>query len=116
MYIKKIFKEDHIYKKEIIICNYSLTIYFNKNEYGNVLIPGYIDTPCDYMVVVSNWTNNMIETITLEEFNMIKELLMLKKYEFDKDIIKEKKDKLGRNIIYSKYRILTTMYNRYCKK
>ena len=116
VYKKKIFKEDRIYKKEIIICNYSLTFYFNKNEYGNVLIPGYIDTPCDYMVIVSNWTNNMRETITLEEFNMIKGLLMLKKYEFDKDIIKEKKDNLGRNIIYSKYRILTTMYNRYCKK
>ena len=62
-----------------------------------------IDPMKSYAATISFWKTSQLEAEPL-------------KYEFDKDIIKEKKDKLGRNIIYSKYRILTTMYNRYCKK
>jgi hypothetical protein len=109
-YIKHIFGEDKVYTKEIIICNYSLTIYYNKNEYGEIAIPNFIDTPSDYMVIVSNWTDKLLESLSLEEFNMIKKLLTLNKLEFDKEIVKEKKDSLGRDIIYTKYNILKTMY------
>lgn len=112
-YKKHIFGEDNIYLREVIICNYSITIYYNKNEYGEILIPGFIDTPCDYMVIVSNWTNNLLESLSLEEFKMIKKLLTINKIEYDKDIIQERKDNLGRDIIYTKYNILKTMYNRY---
>jgi hypothetical protein len=116
IYSEMIFGENkyNIKKLEIPFLKHNINIWYTENKYGELDVAGNLLPELarvDKMIVFSMWSMEYRDSLTLEEFNMIK--FLSKK--LDEHIIKEEvdeKDELGRLIIKNKYRILYQYYNK----
>ncbi len=109
-------KKYQIKKKELSFLKHNVNIWYTEDEYGNLDVVGNLipNIRIDKMIVFSYWSDEIRDSLSLNEFMKIKLLSKkLDNYITPHEYASEEKDKLGRNIIKNKYRVLNQIYNKY---
>jgi hypothetical protein len=110
-------KKYNIKKKELAFLKHNINIWYTQDEYGNLDVCGNLlenNIRIDKMLVFSMLSDEYRCSLTLEEFNQIKELSKkMTDYIVSQDDLKDEKDELGRYIIKNKYKILYQYYKKY---
>lgn len=116
IYGKTFFGDEYVDVKKIHVLDFELELRYVKNEYSEKPIAELLDEKIDSLMVISYGLNDFRDDILLEDFKKILYLAKLGKLTIDKDLTEKKKDEYGRNIIYTKNRLLNLMYNKYHEK
>jgi len=115
-YAKIFFDDEYFEKKEILFLNHNLTIWYT-TSYGEKGICGrLIDKPIDKCLIYTMKSEEYRGNITLNEIQKIIKLsniLEVDTLNTPEEFSLEKYDKLGRKIIYTKFKILDFIYNKY---
>ncbi len=110
-------KKYNIKKKELPFLKHNINIWYTEDEYGNNNIIGNLldkNIKVDKMIVFSMFSDEYRCSLTLEEFNQIKELsIKMDDYILNDEVLKDEKDELGRYVIKNKYKILHQYYKKY---
>nr|QFG74310.1 MAG: hypothetical protein [Megaviridae environmental sample] len=111
------FFSDDIYKikkKELAFLKHNINIWYLEDIYGEKDVLGNLldkNIVIDKCIIFTMNTDSYRGNIELEEFKKIKHLSnILKNFNCDPKFSDEKKDNLGRNVIYTKHRILEQTY------
>lgn len=109
---KKFFEDNFCIEQDLEYMNYFLKIIYTKSDYGKKAIPEITDNKIECLLIYSTY-GNMIDNLTIEELNKIRNLLGKKILKVDDEFTKAKTDEHGRKIINTKFRLLNLMYNKY---
>ena len=113
-YINILFEGDNYNQININFLMHDINIWYVEDKYGDKVCGNILNKPLEKCIWFTMKSEDYRGNLTLDEVNKIIKLsLHLENYNIPDEFNIDKYDKYNRQIIYNKYKILDSMYDKY---